>query len=453
MTGKMRLERLESAGGAVRRTWMVGETRKPRQVLRRVLFGAALLAAAALLLTGAAASSARDAAGSAAPASTTGTGLTACEVELGDDALSPDWAAARSAEVTDPDDLPAGAGADSRDILLVRSCRNATHLFFYVEVQGAVPSGGDQFRVFLEYDGDEKWDRFVWFGEAGTELWEPGGPAYWSCYDPLPACGREAPPVCNCWEVGVEAALLSPPASYRIAADTRDSKGDAADHAPDGLFAAPPPRFPLETVAVAAGVGTVAAAGSVGVALAVGGESVRHPLHLASFALFTRLGRKRVLDNFVRGQLFGRVQERPGITYGELLQASGIGNGNLAYHLRVLEREGFVRSERQGRFKLFYPTHAPMTGRGLIISSPQKRVLDAVAAAPGISTRMLASGLGMPPRIITYHARGLAMLGLLRTEGWGAERRHFPGDLSLLEPQPRTRERDLEHPEERPLGG
>jgi predicted transcriptional regulator len=119
----------------------------------------------------------------------------------------------------------------------------------------------------------------------------------------------------------------------------------------------------------------------------------------------------------------------------------------------VLEREGFVRSERQGRFKLFYPTHAPMTGRGLIISAVQKRVLDAVAAAPGITTRALASSLSMTRRIATYHARGLAVLGLLRTEGWGAERRHFTGDLSLLEPQPRMREKDLENPEERPLGG
>ncbi|HLF05784.1 MAG TPA: helix-turn-helix domain-containing protein, partial [Thermoplasmata archaeon] len=169
-----------------------------------------------------------------------------------------------------------------------------------------------------------------------------------------------------------------------------------------------------------------------GVALAVGGETVRYPLHLASFALFTRLGRRRALDHFVRGQIFGRIQERPGITYGELLRASGIGNGNLAYHLRVLEREGFVRAERQGRWKLLYPVTAPPAGRGIILSLPQRQVLDAVAASPGLSESALRERLGVNKRTLAYHLRGLVVLGLVREEGWGSAKRFLPGELDVM---------------------
>ncbi|MGH7340081.1 MAG: hypothetical protein ACREKH_06295, partial [Candidatus Rokuibacteriota bacterium] len=198
---------------------------------------------------------------------------------IGDGALSPGWDAATDGQVRDPDDLPTSSAADPRDIHLARSCRNDTRLFFYVEVEGKLPSAGDQFRVFLDHDGDADWEYFVWWSDFGTELWKPGGPAFWTCYDPSPACGREAPPGCDCWELEVEASMLGNPASYRIAVDTRDPAGDTADQAPDGLFAAPASSSPLPTVAVAVGVGAAAAAGSVGVALAVGGESARYPLH------------------------------------------------------------------------------------------------------------------------------------------------------------------------------
>ncbi|HLF07453.1 MAG TPA: hypothetical protein VI893_09855, partial [Thermoplasmata archaeon] len=161
----------------------------------------------------------------------------ACEVVIGDAILSPAWSSATDGQASDPDDLPASPSNDPRDIRLARTCRNATHVFFYVELDGAVPAAGDQFRVFLDYDGDAAWDYFVWWSDFGTELWKPGGPAFWTCYDPLPACGRESPPGCDCWEIMVESALILDPLSYRIAVDTRDPAGDTADRAPDGLFA------------------------------------------------------------------------------------------------------------------------------------------------------------------------------------------------------------------------
>jgi hypothetical protein len=73
-------------------------------------------------------------------------------------------------------------------------------------------------------------------------------------------------------------------------------------------------------------------------------------------ALFTRIKSEKVLDHFRRGQIYGFIIATPGAHYRQIKEKLEIGNGTLAYHLHVLEREGLIKSQNDGLKKLFYPT-------------------------------------------------------------------------------------------------
>jgi len=60
--------------------------------------------------------------------------------------------------------------------------------------------------------------------------------------------------------------------------------------------------------------------------------------------LYVRLKKKDVLSHFTRGQIFGYIQANPGAHYNAIIQDLGLRNGVGAYHLKVLEREGFIKS-------------------------------------------------------------------------------------------------------------
>ena len=122
--------------------------------------------------------------------------------------------------------------------------------------------------------------------------------------------------------------------------------------------------------------GAVISVEAVGIALAVflalGGiavgwnEVVMFALITQLLPLYSKIRREEVLDQYTRGKIHGYIIANPGEHYNSLKAQLRLKNGTLAYHLRVLEREGYVKSVRDGPFKRFYPqswkTSAPAPG-------------------------------------------------------------------------------------------
>ncbi|MCK5024098.1 MAG: hypothetical protein KAR56_00610, partial [Thermoplasmata archaeon] len=95
--------------------------------------------------------------------------------------------------------------------------------------------------------------------------------------------------------------------------------------------------------------------GAAGVAIARN-ESWKYWLFSVGLApLYVKLKKGKVLDHFVRGQIFGHIQTNPGSHYNEIKDVLGVANGVLAHHLRTLEREVFIKSKKEGKLKRFYP--------------------------------------------------------------------------------------------------
>lgn len=91
----------------------------------------------------------------------------------------------------------------------------------------------------------------------------------------------------------------------------------------------------------------------IGLALTATAASVPFALRFAS-AGYARVQGSAVLELEARRKVLDLVAAQPGVHFRALLSSSGLGSGTLHYHLSVLEREGYLRHDRQGRIKRFF---------------------------------------------------------------------------------------------------
>jgi len=132
--------------------------------------------------------------------------------------------------------------------------------------------------------------------------------------------------------------------------------------------------------------------------------------------LFVRIKNDRVLDHFTRGQIYGFIKANPGTHYIAILEHLELQNGVLAYHLKVLEREEYITSERDSIYKRFYPRHMKIPHKERQLSHLQRDIVEALKTHPGTSQNGLARMLGESKQVVGYHIRVLQKAGIVRVE-------------------------------------
>jgi predicted transcriptional regulator len=135
--------------------------------------------------------------------------------------------------------------------------------------------------------------------------------------------------------------------------------------------------------------------------------------------LYTKLKKEDVLEQFTRGKIYGYILANPGDHYNSIQKALDIPNGTFAYHLRVLEKEGFIRSARYGTRKCFFPASMRVPAEDDTLKASQRLIVEKILEEPGISQRDIAESLGVSSATISYHIKGLLRLGLVETERRG----------------------------------
>ena len=145
------------------------------------------------------------------------------------------------------------------------------------------------------------------------------------------------------------------------------------------------------------------------------------------FPLYSKLKHEQILDQFVRGQIYGLIRGEPGIYYSKIKRVLKVGNGTLAYHLSVLDREGFIRSKRSRFHKKFFPTKLPSKlselankypegeelEEGIKYSDLQEKILTLIKNNPGIVQTDIASKLDAPKQTISYNIKTLVRSGII----------------------------------------
>lgn len=130
-------------------------------------------------------------------------------------------------------------------------------------------------------------------------------------------------------------------------------------------------------------------------------------LSFFTFPLYIRLKKEEVLEHFVRGQIYGFIRSNPGAHYSMIRDTLKVTNGTLSHHLKTLEVQGFIHSQRDGVYKRFYPVDFEIRpeGRGIRLSELQAKILDRLRRDGDVLQGELARELNVTQQCISYNLR------------------------------------------------
>jgi len=188
--------------------------------------------------------------------------------------------------------------------------------------------------------------------------------------------------------------------------------------APPTTGATEPAPSPAPTIIVAVIIGSM-------VPLVLVEERLRWGLIAIFLPFYARLrGEKIMLDNMRRGAIVQLVKDNPGIRFRELSRRTGIAQGALEHHLRVLQYHGFISKESVGREVRFY-----LDGKNPIAEEPfselRERIMSEIHAHPGVAHSALAKSLGVEWATLLYHLEMLHADGQVRYRSRRGRRRYW----------------------------
>jgi predicted transcriptional regulator len=144
--------------------------------------------------------------------------------------------------------------------------------------------------------------------------------------------------------------------------------------------------------------------------------------------LYTRIKKEQALDHFVRGQVYEYIKMKPGQHYNAIREHLGLKNGTLAYHLKTLEMQNFIKYRRVGLFKCFYPVDYTFP-RGEVkvkLSKLQRQLLNAIESKPGLTQTELIEQFGESQQSVSYNIKTMERNGVIRSESEGRTVHYYP---------------------------
>ncbi len=171
---------------------------------------------------------------------------------------------------------------------------------------------------------------------------------------------------------------------------------------------------------VLAMVGGAAAAGCAAFGYALWSAARKVPPVAPPF--YTRLRRQDIEGHEARQEILDRLRASPGMSLSTIIGEVGDPRSTVMYHLRVLEKEGLVRSDRDGRNRLYYT--------GSVTVHPAFHLEDAIVEAvlrdPGADISKVARELKTSKQLVSYHVQKLQESGRLWVEREGRRKALYP---------------------------
>ncbi len=117
-----------------------------------------------------------------------------------------------------------------------------------------------------------------------------------------------------------------------------------------------------------------------------------------------------------RERLLKIIRGNPGIHVRGLMRESGLENGVVMHHLRQLERDGKVKSQRHPRYRGYYPADVFEEEIPVIQSMrrpTKKEILLRIIVEGNPSFRDLASKMDKSPAALSWNLSGLIEAGVV----------------------------------------
>jgi predicted transcriptional regulator/uncharacterized membrane protein len=164
---------------------------------------------------------------------------------------------------------------------------------------------------------------------------------------------------------------------------------------------------------------------SVMVIVTLNTEAGRYGFLTFFFPLYTKVRREDVLMHETREMVYDYVKSHPGDHFRAIMSKLSLTNGTLAHHLYTLEKQEFIKSERDGPYKRFYPKGYKFMGSVMEVNGIQKKILDVIEENPGISQKRVAHLLSVSPPTVNYHIKTLTGARLVDLQRNGKETRCY----------------------------
>lgn len=132
-----------------------------------------------------------------------------------------------------------------------------------------------------------------------------------------------------------------------------------------------------------------------------------------------RKRRKNYESGLIKGSVLGFILGNPGENYSSIKKILNLPNGTLTYYLRILEKEGMIKSERDGFLKRFYPIGLKTMKDVLELTKIQKDIYDKIRENPGISQKDVSSNLNISKQNLNYHIQLMVKSRIINVERFG----------------------------------
>lgn len=152
-------------------------------------------------------------------------------------------------------------------------------------------------------------------------------------------------------------------------------------------------------------------------------------LSLIFVPMYNKLHPDNIFNNFLRGRIYGYISAKPGENYNTIKKALKLNNGTLAHHAKVLEKEGYVYSKRDGFYTRFYPkgTEVPKFDT-LKLNKTQKNLVEIIRTQPGITQHEIIPLLNKNQTFLSYNLTKLIRNNIIKLEHNGRENRYYIND-------------------------
>jgi len=144
---------------------------------------------------------------------------------------------------------------------------------------------------------------------------------------------------------------------------------------------------------------------------------------------FTRLRRKNLLANLNRKNIYEGIKKDEGVHFNGLVESLSLKPGVLSHHLNILEREEYIKSRQDGKYRRFflYETKSELK---IYLTTIQQKILEAVNESPGISQTKISKKVGSSRMMVNYHLKILKDAGIVSIEKEGRETACFTTELA-----------------------
>lgn len=161
---------------------------------------------------------------------------------------------------------------------------------------------------------------------------------------------------------------------------------------------------------------------------------------LAAWVGYARLHRDEVLKNGRRTAAYEAVQSHPGIYLRQLAHQLAMRPSTLAFHLRYLERAGYIESLADGPRRRYFDNRARVGSRKAIAILENARTASIAAYIRehrGTTQRDLQAAFGSAQSTVSWHLRRLIEGGLVEVRREGRRKRYHSIDetATILKPR------------------